>query len=68
MSTRWQWLAAAVTVAALAAYELWLAVGRRQAHQGVARAAHAALREQWAALLTVSVLQAFDRARVDGTA
>lgn len=47
MSTGWQWLAAAVTVAALAAYELWLAVGRRQAHQGVARAAHAALREQW---------------------
>jgi Protein of unknown function, DUF599 len=47
MSAGWQWLAAGLTIAAIAAYELWLAVGRRAGHEGVARAVHAALREQW---------------------
>lgn len=47
MSTGWQWLAAAATMAALAAYELWLALGQRKGQDGVARAVHAALREQW---------------------
>jgi hypothetical protein len=47
MSIGWQWLAAAVTIAAVAAYELWLAVAHRRGRDGVARAVHAALREQW---------------------
>ncbi len=47
MSTGWQWLAAGLTIAAIATYELWLALGPRTDQEGVARAAHAALREQW---------------------
>lgn len=47
MSTGWQWLAAGATIALLASYEVWIAVGRRAADGSVARAVHAALREQW---------------------
>lgn len=47
MSSAWQWVAAAVTIASLAAYELRLAVFHRRGGDGVARAVHAALREQW---------------------
>lgn len=47
MSPGWQWLAAGLTIVLVGLYELWLALGRRADHEGVARAAHAALREQW---------------------
>lgn len=47
MSSGWQWLAAGLTIAVIGLYELWLALGRRSGDERVARAAHAALREQW---------------------
>lgn len=47
MSLTLQWLAAGLTIAAIAAYEAWIAITRRHQPQRVARAVHAVLREDW---------------------
>lgn len=47
MSAAATWVAAALTVAILIGYEIWLAVGQRLDPQRVARSAHAGLRAQW---------------------
>ena len=46
------WGAALLTVAALAGYELWLALLQRRQPHRLARAAHAGLREQWFAAVS----------------
>ncbi len=47
MSIGAAWIAAALTVAAVALYELWFALAQREQPQRLARSAHASLREDW---------------------
>lgn len=52
MDTTGTWLAAAGTAGIVLAYEAWLAVAQRHRPERLARAAHAALREDWFAALS----------------
>ena len=47
MSEGTRWIAAALTVAVLALYEIWFAVAQRRKPLQLARSAHASLREDW---------------------
>lgn len=47
MSTASSWVAALLTMLVLALYELWFAYAQRRRPLGVARTAHATLREDW---------------------
>jgi hypothetical protein len=47
MSESARWLAAAVTIALVALYELWFAVAQRRQPLRLGRSAHASLREDW---------------------
>jgi hypothetical protein len=47
MSTGTRWLAALLTMAVVAAYELWFAYAQKRRPGDLARTAHATLREDW---------------------
>ena len=47
MSEGARWIAAAVTIALMVAYEAWLAFAQRTRPQALARTTHASLREDW---------------------
>lgn len=47
MSIQARWVAAAITIAVVAAYEAWLALAQRVRPTTVARTVHADLREDW---------------------
>ena len=52
MSPDERWIAAALTIAVLALYEIWFALAQRRNPGLLARSAHASLREEWFAAVS----------------
>lgn len=52
MSPDERWIAAALTIAVLALYEIWFALAQRRHPGQLARSAHARLREDWFAAVS----------------
>jgi hypothetical protein len=52
MSANARWIAAGLTIAVLALYEIWFALAQRRTPDLLARSAHASLREEWFAAVS----------------